>query len=306
MRNLTRVERMLADAGIGAAIVAGFMQSDRDARAAVALARQTQADMRERVGYARSSAAILTSGAAQSKLGKNSLASFGLMLTPERGMMRADIADVRDAHGITGGINVCPLASAGCALACLVTSGQSGMPTAQRAQAVRTAFLLSYPYESGLIIGAELRVAVRRHGEINLRLNTTSDIRWELVAPGMIDALTDAGIHFYDYTAWSPNDRIASDNYPLTYSAKETSHTSDEYLVGILAGGNNVAMPFDTPRGHALPATWNGYPVIDGDVSDERRLDPRGVVVGLRAKGHVWKRDNSSGFIRSALPLAVV
>jgi hypothetical protein len=26
----------------------------------------------------------------------------------------------------------------------------------------------------------------------------------------------------------------------------------------------------------------------------------RGVVVGLRAKGYEWKRDNSAGFIRSA------
>jgi hypothetical protein len=59
-------------------------------------------------------------------------------------------------------------------------------------------------------------------------------------------------------------------------------------------------MPFTTARGEALPEVWHGFTVIDGDESDERRLDPAGVVVGLRAKGHEWKKDNSAGFIRTA------
>lgn len=173
------------------------------------------------------------------------------------------------------------------------------MPAQQRAQAVRTAFLLSHPVLAGLLIGAEIRSALRRHGRINLRLNTTSDIRWEIVAPHMVQALAEAGVLMYDYTAWSPADRAESSDYSLTYSAKEPSHTSDEYLQGILASGGNVAMPFTTRRGEALPEEWNGYRVIDGDESDERRNDPRGVVVGLRAKGHEWKKDNTAGFIRA-------
>ena len=177
------------------------------------------------------------------------------------------------------------------------------MPAAQRGQAVRTAFLLARPYECGLIIGAEIRAALRRHGRINLRLNVTSDIRYELVAPEMIAALADAGVELYDYTAWQPENRAPSDVYSLTYSAKEPAHTSDAYLADILAAGGTVAMPFDTPRGKPLPETWHGYRVIDGDESDERRLDPAGVVVGLRAKGYKWKRPggNAAGFIRSAV-----
>lgn len=303
---LTRVERILADAQFGAAVLIGF-DGGAESRAAVREARRIQAEMRGRVGYQTAPAAILTSGAAQSKLGKNSLPSFGLMLTPHKGIMAPDLADIRAAYELTGGYNICPLASLGCALACLSRSGQSGMPAQQLAQSVRTAFLLSRPYETGLIVGAELRAAVNRHGHVNLRLNTTSDIRWELIADEMISTLSAAGVHFYDYTAWRPADRRPSDVYSLTYSAKETSHTSDEYLAEILRSGNNVAMPFDTPRGKPLPETWHGFTVIDGDESDERRLDPRGVVVGLRAKGHQWKRDNSAGFIRSSsLPLVVL
>lgn len=297
-KSLTRVERILSIGNFGAGVIVGLNGTDRPA---VKLARDIQAELRFKAGYANAPATILTSGAAQYKLGKNSLASFGLMLTPERGMMRPDIADIRDAFGIAGPINICPLASDGCSFACLVTSGQSGMPTAQRAQAARTAFLLARPYESGLIIGAEIRAALKRNSAINLRLNTTSDIRWELVAPDMMRALSNAGVKLYDYTAWSPGSRDTDNfDYHLTYSAKETSHTSDEYLESILASGRNVAIPFDTPRGAALPASWHGYRVIDGDESDERRHDPAGVVVGLRAKGHAWKRDNSSGFIRAA------
>jgi len=300
-RKFTRVERALADADFGATVIAGLHQDTRADRVRVSDARKVWAQLRERVGYKRASAALLTSGAAQYKLGKNALASFGFMLTPERGMMADSLQDVRDAFELSGAWNLCPLASLGCAAACLSRSGQSGMPQQQRAQAVRTAFLIARPDLAGLIIGAEIRAALRRHGEINLRLNTTSDIRYELIAPDMVAALTDAGVNLYDYTAWSPADRAPSDAYSLTYSAKEPAHTSDGYLADILASGGTVAMPFDTPRGKPLPETWHGFAVIDGDESDERRNDPAGVVVGLRAKGHEWRRDNSAGFIRSAV-----
>lgn len=298
--SLTRIERLLIDGQFGAGVIAGFTQSDKATRDSVAAARKLQGEYRARAGYRNAPAAILTSGASQYKLSKNTLASFGMMLTPERGLMSPKYADIRAAFGIAGPVNVCPLASLGCALACLSTSGQSGMPAQQRAQAARTAFLLAEPHAAGLIIGAELRAAIWRNGEINLRLNTTSDIRWEFVCPDMLAELSRAGVKFYDYTAWSPAKRAPSDIYTLTYSAKETSHTPDSALVAILSAGGNVAIPFDTPRGKPLPETWRGFTVIDGDVSDERRNDPAGVVVGLRAKGHAWKRDNSAGFIRSA------
>lgn len=298
--NATRVEQILIAGQFGAGVITGLTQATPAARASVSRARKTQAEARARVGYRKAPAAILTSGAAQYKLGKNSLPSFGLMLTPERGMMRDSVADIRKAFNLTGAFNLCPMASRGCAMACLSMSGQSGMPDQQRAQAVRTAFILAYPHHAGLIVGAEIRAGIRRHGAINLRLNVTSDVRWERVAPDMMSALTGAGVKLYDYTAWAPDQRVPSPDYSLTYSAKEPSHTPDDYLTDILASGGTVAMPFTTRRGEALPAAWRGYPVIDGDESDERRLDPAGVIVGLRAKGHLWKRDNSAGFIRNA------
>lgn len=294
---MTRVEDMLE--GFEEGVLFALNAEPYSRRAMVAIAKRLQASYRVKLGYS-GAADMLTDGASQQKLSKNSAPSYGLMLLPERGLMSPLWAEVREVFGLTGGFNLCPKASKGCAAACLSRSGQSAMRPAQRAQAVRTAFLLAHPVEAGLLIGDEVRRALKRHGRINLRLNTTSDIRWELVAPNAVKALVAAGVTMYDYTAWAPWQRVTTSDYSLTFSAKEPSHTSDEYLTDILADGGNVAMPFTTRKGEALPETWQGFTVIDGDLSDERYLDPRGVVVGLRAKGHEWKKDNSAGFIRQA------
>jgi hypothetical protein len=299
MTAATKVENILIAGRFNDGVIAGLRGNDFD-KLRLSLARKTWADLRASVGYARSAVALLTAGASQQKLGKNKLPSYGLMLTPERGLMASSLAGIRQAFGLTGAFNLCPMASKGCAAACLSRSGQSGMPAQQRAQAVRTAFILSHPYHAGVLIGHEVRLALSKSSQVNLRLNTTSDIRWEMVAPAAMRALAAAGVLLYDYTAWSPADRQASDQYSLTYSAKEPAKTSDDYLTAILSSGGNVAMPFTTGKGQALPVEWHGFRVIDGDESDERRNDPRGVVVGLRAKGFEWKRDNSAGFIRQA------
>ena len=63
----------------------------------------------------------------------------------------------------------------------------------------------------------------------------------------------------------------------------------------VLAKRGNVAVVFDTKVGHPLPRRYLGARVIDGDLHDLRFLDPRGVVVGLRAKG--LAKADQSGFV---------
>src|SRR5262249_55958 len=70
-------------------------------------------------------------------------------------------------------------------------------------------------------------------------------------------------------------------NYTLTFSRTEANEAE---CFEALAHGVNVAVIFDTKRGRALPSTFYGMPVVDGDLTDLRYLDPRGVVIGLRAK----------------------
>ena len=79
-------------------------------------------------------------------------------------------------------------------------------------------------------------------------------------------------------------------NYSLTYSRSEESTDTDCLF---LTGNNqNVAVVF---RGPELPSEYLGIPVIDGDKSDLRFTDPKGVIVGLLAKGKAKK--DTSGFV---------
>jgi hypothetical protein len=48
----------------------------------------------------------------------------------------------------------------------------------------------------------------------------------------------------------------------------------------VLNKKENVAVVFKP----AIPSTYQGYTVVNGDVSDERFLDPKGVIVGLKYK----------------------
>ena len=59
--------------------------------------------------------------------------------------------------------------------------------------------------------------------------------------------------------------------------------------------GMNYAVVF---KNKLLPVGYEGYPVINGDSTDLRFLDPKGVVVGLYAKGRAKKSD--SGFAVAA------
>jgi hypothetical protein len=114
--------------------------------------------------------------------------------------------------------------------------------------------------------------------------------------PDALRRLSGLGVTFYDYTAYRPGLREHSEYLHLTYSLKETHGV--EYAREIVAGGLNVAVPFAVGKGSPLPTVWHGMRVVDGDLSDFRPGDDRGVIVGLRAKGRGWKTDES-GFFRS-------
>jgi hypothetical protein len=93
-------------------------------------------------------------------------------------------------------------------------------------------------------------------------------------------------IQFYDYTKNLDRVRLFAagrlpSNYHLTFSASELTGPEDVRRILPLA---NVAVVFDCEK-HEVPATWHGMRVIDGDASDWRWLDPKGVIVGLSAKG---------------------
>jgi hypothetical protein len=144
-------------------------------------------------------------------------------------------------------------------------------------------------------IDAAARKAFRLGIAWGLRPNAASDIAWEISAPWLIERVRSAGGLCYDYTkAWR---RVGMPGYSLTRSVD--SRQSVETIAAAEAAGQNVAVILPVAKGQPVPATWQGMPAIDGDVSDARCDDPRGVVVILRAKGRL-KGAESHPMVRAA------
>jgi hypothetical protein len=293
--NMTKVEQLLADGHADAQFSRGFEHGFNGSRRDP-WETEIWAAFRARAGYKATASKILTSAAAQHKLGMSDIETVGLMLTPERGIMRPEFDDLRQAYGLEGAFNLCPWASTGCASACLTFSGQSGMPAAQYAQGVRTLFMLSHPGAFFYLIGWELGSLARRKGEVAFRFNTTSDIRIERILVTGMDYARAHGVHWYDYTKAPAHQRPEGAGYDLTRSASER-HTEGD-IRELVASGERVAVPFFYGKDEAFPETWLGMPVIDGDTSDYRPQDRKGAVLALRVKGHKGARDES-GFIRN-------
>lgn len=213
------------------------------------------------------------------------------------------------------GRNVCPHATDGCRAACLNTAGRGGigldadgLNTIQVARIRRTRAWAAdrETFMSRLV--REIESHVKRAGKHGLRpavrLNGTSDLPWERFKvtrngreyPHVMAAFPQ--VTFYDYTKFPIRLRplvAGIPNYSLTFSLAESN---DAHARAALDAGVNVAAVFDCGKREALPATYMGAPVVDGDTSDLRFLDPTGCIVGLRAKGRA-KRDRS-GFVRRA------
>lgn len=188
---------------------------------------------------------------------------------------------------------LCPHASLGCMESCLKSSGRMVMAREARLRRTmlwktqRDVFLAMLTME----IEAFVKKANRKGKTPTVRLNGTSDIVWEAVRlhDGKTIFERFPEVQFYDYT---PNAyRLGRDlpqNYALTFSLKEDNFDKAQKMA---EAGHNVAVVFRKD----LPKTFWGREVIDGDKHDLRFLDPKGVIVGLKAKGKA--RKDQSGFV---------
>lgn len=205
----------------------------------------------------------------------------------------------------------CPFMSQGCYAACLGEhAGRMVMQGCQRAQVNRSLYYLidRNSFMVDLAMQAALKIRNRankigRKPRVTIRLNGTSDLQGlrtmrQFIIDTLIVCKIDADIVFYEYSKnWSLIDSTnAKRGYHLTLSRCET--TTDDQVRTAVANGINVAVVFDTKRGQPLPTTYLGLPVIDGDLSDDRTRDPKGVIVGLRAKGRM--RKDATGMVVKA------
>lgn len=99
--------------------------------------------------------------------------------------------------------NLCPHASAGCLAACLFTAGRAGVyKSINIARVMRTRLLHDQKKIFLSILEGEITAVIRRAEKLGLkpaiRLNGTSDLPWENLAPELFQKFL--GVQFYDYT----------------------------------------------------------------------------------------------------------
>lgn len=200
------------------------------------------------------------------------------------------------------GRNVCVKATKGCKRACLgATAGMVALySSVLRSRIAKTQRFFSdrkaYIGDVNQAIFALKRKAARAGKALCVRLNGSSDIAWDGVAPQLFTDHPD--VQFVEYTKIPGRfDRKLPPNLHLTFSRSESNEAD---CLRLLARGVNVAVIFD----HGTrPTTWHGHEVIDGDQHDLRHLDPRGergVVVGLSPKGRVINSDDTGFVLRAA------
>ncbi len=217
------------------------------------------------------------------------------------------------------GRNLCPWATTGpggCEDACLVDSGQLSMDPAENARNWKVILLFGDRALFRALLVFETGRHERRALKLGLipalRLDGTSDV-------ALSDSLRSSNgslaqefprVMFYGYTKSvkralraARGELGANRHLVFSYSGSNGRDASR-----VLAAGGSVAVAFRARPGikgrrapERLPARWRGYRVIDGDISDWRPGDSRGVVVGLRFKsGRDWegKADAAGRFLQ--------
>jgi hypothetical protein len=187
------------------------------------------------------------------------------------------------------GRETCPKRTAGCTSACLNTAGRGGMfkrgETTNVIQKARIRKTIQYFEQRDLFLAdleADIRKGIKLAARLGLkpafRLNGTSDLSVEKW--GIIEKFPQ--VQFYDYTKVLGRKVSHLPNYHLTFS-KADGNDSD--VAEALLQGMSVVAVYDK-----VPA---GVPSADED--DLRFLDPKGTMLGLKAKGRAKK--DYTGFV---------
>jgi hypothetical protein len=195
------------------------------------------------------------------------------------------------------GENMCAMAVlAQCDKPCLNTAGRGAMSNVQLARLRKTLFYIQYREEFLAVLKKDIARCIKKiiaDGFVPLvRLNGTSDIRWENY--GIPQMFPD--VQFYDYTKLV--NRSVPANYDLTFSYSGVP-LFQPFVKKAVDAGMRVAVVF---RNRSIVEQmlverikFMDLEVVDGDDTDIRHIDPAGSVVALYAKGKAKK--DTSGFV---------
>lgn len=208
------------------------------------------------------------------------------------------------------GYETCAKRTLGCTDACLNLAGRGGMfkrgentNVIQQARIRKTKMFFENRVEFMTTLVKDIELAIKQSKKMELvpvfRLNGTSDLSWEkyeVVRNGQLfrnifTAFPE--VQFYDYTKVLGRKVKEYSNYQLTFSAADGN---DSDVLKAMNEGLNVAVVFGIKKTLPMPVDYLSRPVFNGDESDLRFLDPKGVIVGLYAKGKAKK--DTTGFVK--------
>jgi hypothetical protein len=207
----------------------------------------------------------------------------------------------------SGRWNACPASTPACERNCVLSDAcglariekLAGLRAIMDARARRTRAIREHPVAAGIELARAAARARRLANNLGVRrvvarLNVATDLGFET-----IDAIDDAyqrfGVHAYAYTKRPSAVRAALANggrvgrTRIVFSWSERTAAAPALAFDYLRAGGTVAVVFAGlgagRYARPLPDSWNGFRCIDGDATDDRTTDPRGVVVALRGKG---------------------
>jgi hypothetical protein len=196
-------------------------------------------------------------------------------------------------------------AIAQCGNACLYTAGRGAMSTVAQGRINKTVWFFeernTFMQQLAKNIRSLIVKAKNAAQTLLIRLNGTSDIRWETVGFTDVDGTEYVNIfaafpdvQFYDYTK-DANRKALPSNYDLTFSYSGVVGFQP-FVNKAIDNGMRIAVVFRTEA--SIPASFKGMSVVGGDNSDVRHIDPKGVVVALYAKGKA--KLDMTGFVVDA------
>lgn len=217
---------------------------------------------------------IMSKGSTNAKTAKNKRDTMILYLMP----------------GMVLGHNMCPKATEGCLSACLNTAGRGAFSNVQQSRLNKTLEFIRDRRAFLSQCAREINKAAKKTDELAVRMNGTSDVK--LVEMMIAENEISQNVVFYDYTKIpkKAGRRILSSGHTYVVTFSRSEHNESDVL-NVLKNGGISAVVFNE-----LPETFHGFPVVDGDKSDDQMLDlPGGTVLGLKAKGKA--RKDNSGFV---------
>lgn len=220
------------------------------------------------------------------------------------------------APATASGYNVCPASTAGCRALCVLSEAcgyaaieaRAGADTIMRARARRVVALREHPVAAGAelarCIGRVSRLASALGVRAIARLNVGTDLPWETF-DDLGAAFARFRIEGYAYTKRPHAVRLAmraagrANGTRIVYSWSECA--SESLACDYLGAGGSVAVVFAglgvgdraAPLPRAFKLGGREWRCIDGDATDDRTVDPFGVVVALKGKGPLATRDRA-------------